>query len=69
MAGELIYQEKKRKGDDGYKVISIRIDNSDLKKVDDIAELTGKSRNAIVIDFIEYGLEHSKIIKKEDTKS
>ena len=66
MTDELVFKEKKLKGEDGYTVVSIRIDNYDLRKINEMVKLTGKSRNAIVVEFIEYGLEHSKIIREND---
>lgn len=69
MADELVFQEKKQKGEDGHKNISIRIELSLVERLDEMADIIGKSRNAIVVDFIKYGLEHSKIIKSDDKQA
>lgn len=53
---QLIIKAKKAKGEDGYKVFSIRVKEDLISSVDALAEKTGRSRNELIGIFIEYGL-------------
>ena len=48
---------------DKHTVISIRTSKEILKELDEIQMKTNLSRNAIICKYIQYGLEHTKIIK------
>ncbi len=37
-----------KKGEDGYKIISMRIKDSTLKKLDDLSKKSNRSRNEII---------------------
>lgn len=54
---QLVIKAKKVKGDDGYKVFSIRVKEELIASVDELAEKTGRSRNELISIFIEYGLD------------
>lgn len=59
---ELIISKKQRlKGDDGYKVFSIRIKEETMTVLDGIATRTDRSRNEIINILLEYGIGHCKI--------
>ncbi len=53
----LMITPKRPKGDDGYKVFSIRIKEELVARMDDIATRTGRSRNELIGTFIEYALD------------
>lgn len=53
----LVIKPKPSKGDDGYKVFSIRIKEELVARMDVIAAQTGRSRNELVSTFIEYALD------------
>lgn len=57
----LVIKPKRPKGEDGYKVFSIRIKEDVVEKVDEIASRTGHSRNELIGIFIEYALDHCVI--------
>ena len=57
----LVVKPKRPKGDDGYKVFSIRIKEETVKKIDVISEKTGRSRNELIGRFLEYAVEQCKI--------
>ncbi len=63
----LVIKPKKPKGEDGYKVFSIRIKEEIVAKIDDISTQTGHSRNELIITFIEYALNRCVVdgIKNE----
>lgn len=50
--------EIKRKGDDGYKVISIRIKNGTLEKIDDISAKSNRSRNELINILLENSVDN-----------
>lgn len=49
------------KGDDGYKVFSIRIKEDVVGKLDDISAKTNRSRNDIINMMIEFAIENCEI--------
>lgn len=49
---------RKVRGEDGYKVFSVRVKKELVKSLDDIAEASGYSRNEIVNIFLEYAIQH-----------
>lgn len=53
---QLVIKAKKVKGDDGYKVFSVRVKEELIASVDELAEKTGRSRNELIGIFIEFGL-------------
>ena len=53
----LVIKPKKSKGEDGYKVFSIRIKEDLVSRVDEISSQTGHSRNELIGRFIEYALD------------
>lgn len=57
----LIVKPKRPKGEDGYKVFSIRIKEDIVSKIDDISAKTGRSRNELIGIFLDYAAERCKI--------
>ena len=63
----LIIRPKKPKGEDGYKVFSIRIKEDVVAQIDDISSRTGHSRNELIATFIEYALNRCVVdLPKEE---
>lgn len=60
----LIITPKRPKGEDGYKVFSIRIKEETVNKLDAIAAETGRSRNELIGLFLEYAAERCKVENK-----
>lgn len=60
----LVIKPKKAKGEDGYKVFSIRIKEEIVAQIDDISGRTGHSRNELIGTFLEYALD--KCVVEED---
>ncbi len=63
---KLIIKPRKGKGEDGYKVFSIRIKEDVVARLDDIAAKTGHSRNELIGTFIEYALNRCVIEAAEE---
>lgn len=60
---DLIVKAKRPKGEDGYKVFSIRIKEETVAKIDGISMQTGRSRNELIGTFLEYAVERCRIEK------
>lgn len=62
MADEkLIIRPKRPKGEDGYKVFSVRIKEDTVAKIDEIALRSGRSRNELIGMFLDYAIHQSRI--------
>ena len=59
----LIVKPKHPKGEDGYRVFSIRIKEETVAKIEAVAEQTGRSRNELIGQFLEYAVDRCKIEK------
>lgn len=60
----LIIKPKRPKGEDGYKVFSIRVKEELVGKIDRISEQTGRSRNELIGLFLDYAVERCKVEEK-----
>lgn len=58
---KLIIKSKKCKGNDGYKIFSIRIKESLVENIDTISLKTGHSRNELIGILLEYAITHCRI--------
>lgn len=58
---KLVIRPKKYKGNDGYKVFSIRIREDLVDHLESISSKTGHSRNELIGIFLEYAIKHCKI--------
>lgn len=50
-----------KKGDDGYKVISMRIKDGTLQKLDELSQRSNRSRNEILNIILESAIDHVEI--------
>ena len=48
----------KKRGDDGHKVFSVRINNDLLDRIDNIAKESNRSRNEIINLILRHGTEN-----------
>ena len=58
----LIIPKKKLKGDDGYKVFSIRIKDETVKALDDISQQSNRSRNELINILLDYAIHNCKTV-------
>lgn len=58
---DLIVKPKRPKGEDGYKVFSVRIKEETVAKIDVISMQTGRSRNELIGRFLDYAVERCKV--------
>lgn len=52
----------KRRGEDGYKLISVRIKEDTLEALEKLAAETNYSRNEIINLLLRHGVEHAEIV-------
>ena len=50
-----------KKGDDGYKIISVRIKESTLEKIDRLSEKSNRSRNELINILLESSVDDVEI--------
>lgn len=53
------------RGEDGYRVFSIRIKDSTLRGIEEVASRTGRSRNELIGLMLDYALPRIKIESDE----
>ncbi len=65
MADKKIQVPKKEilKGEDGYKVFSVRIKTKTVDALDEIVAESKQTRNSLINLFLEYGVENYEIVK------
>lgn len=60
---DLVIKPKKPKGEDGYRVFSIRVKEEIVTQIDTISMKTGRSRNELIGILLEYAIGHCVIEK------
>lgn len=63
----LIIRPKRAKGEDGYKIFSIRIKEDTVSQIDSISAQTGRSRNELIGILLEYAIGRCVIEQPENT--
>lgn len=58
---KLKISKRRLKGDDGFKVFSVRLEQELVDKIDDIAEYTNRSRNELIGILLRYAVENCEI--------
>ncbi|MBQ9861531.1 MAG: ribbon-helix-helix protein, CopG family [Clostridia bacterium] len=61
MKEKLIINKKALKGEDGYKVFSIRIKDETVSNLDKLAEQTNRSRNELINILLDYAIKNSEV--------
>lgn len=63
MAGEIRIKKKQPRGDDGHKVVSVRMKDETIERLDELAARTNRSRNELINLLLERALD---IVRIED---
>ena len=63
---EPVFRIPKRRYSGDTTVVSVRMAKELLKDIDKIANLSGRSRNEILTMSLEFALNHTEILMKED---
>lgn len=58
---KLIITKKPLKGEDGYKVFSIRIKEEIVNSLDNLAQKTNRSRNELINILLEYAINKCEV--------
>ena len=61
MKDKLIIPKKTLKGEDGYKVFSVRIKDETVKELDLLAKTTERSRNELINIMLEYAIKNCEV--------
>ena len=61
----LVIRPKRIKGEDGYKVFSVRIREEIVSQIEDISAQTGRSRNELIGLLLEYAIGNCVIDDSE----
>ncbi len=51
----------KKKGEDGYKVFSVRVPDETVDRLDKLSQETNRSRNELINILLEFGLNNSEV--------
>ena len=54
---------KRMRGEDGYKVFSVRIKNETASALDELSKRTDRSRNELIGMILDYAVEHIDVIE------
>lgn len=54
------------KGEDGYKVFSVRIKDETVEMLEDIAKKTNRSRNELINMMLEFGINNCEITEPQE---
>ena len=58
---KLKISKRRLKGDDGFKVFSVRLEQGLVYRIDNIAEYTNRSRNELIGILLRYAVENCEI--------
>ena len=64
---ELVFEEHNdytEQNADKHAVVSVRISKKILKELDEIQLKTNLSRNALICKYVKFGLEHTRVVKR-----
>ncbi len=58
---KLVIPKKPLRGEDGYKVFSIRVKDETVEELDRIAAQTNRSRNELINLFLDFAIQNCEI--------
>ncbi|MBQ7035494.1 MAG: ribbon-helix-helix protein, CopG family [Clostridia bacterium] len=61
MKEKLIIKKKSLKGEDGYKIFSIRIKEETVSMLDQLSQDTNRSRNELINILLEYAAKNCEV--------
>lgn len=59
----------RKKGEDGTKTFSVRLKEETIRRIDELAMKTDRSRNELIGMLLEFGLDNCETEQNKDTKS
>ncbi len=64
MGDKIFIKKKELQGEDGYKVLSIRIKNEMAERLNILAGDANRSRNEVVNILLDYGISNCEVIEQ-----
>ncbi len=61
MNEKLIINKKSLKGEDGYKIFSVRVKDEIVVRLNELSKETNRSRNELINMLLEYAINNSKV--------
>lgn len=61
MEDALIIKKKRLKGEDGYKIFSVRVKNETIAALDELSAKTNRSRNELINTLLDYAIQRCQI--------
>jgi len=55
---------KRKRGEDGHKILSIRVREDIIKRLDTLADQTGRSRNELIGLLLDFAIENSEVVSE-----
>ena len=55
-----------RRGEDGHKVVSVRMKDETIAKLDDLSAQTNRSRNELINILLEAALDNAVVLEDEE---
>ncbi len=62
MNEKLIINKKNLKGEDGYKIFSVRVKDETVVKLNELSKETNRSRNELINILLEYAINNCKVV-------
>lgn len=66
MKQEIRITKKSIRGDDGHKVVSVRMKDETIARLDDLSEQTNRSRNELINILLEASLDSVSVVEDPD---
>ncbi len=61
MKEKLVIPKKTLKGEDGYKVFSVRLKDETVQRLDKLSENSNRSRNELINTLLDYALDNCEV--------
>lgn len=61
MKEKLVIPKKTLKGEDGYKVFSVRLKDDTVQRLDQLSENSNRSRNELINTLLDYALDNCEV--------
>lgn len=62
----LVLKPKRSKGDDGYRVFSVRVPQETVERLDDLSARTNRSRNELINTLLNFAMD--RCVVEEERK-
>nr|WP_325189957.1 ribbon-helix-helix protein, CopG family [uncultured Selenomonas sp.] len=53
---------KKKRGEDGHKILTIRVKEDIIERLDILADQTGRSRNELIGLLLDFAIKNSEVV-------